>query len=64
MNSAKPLSSKQVVMLDEHPSNKQLAATIQKENRNYFVYDVWKTDHSFTNKRVSLINRVIEFLDK
>lgn len=64
LNSAKPLANKQIVMLDEHDGNKALAAAIQKANQNYFSYDVWKTDHSFTNKRISLINRVIAFLDR
>ena len=64
LNSAGPLASKQVVMLDEHNRNKTLAAAIQKANRNYFSYEVWPTDHSFTNKRISLINKVLAFLDK
>ena len=64
LNSAKPLANKQVVMLDEHDGNKELAASIQKANQNYFSYEVWKTDHSFTNKRVSLINKVLAFLDR
>jgi ketosteroid isomerase-like protein len=32
-------------------------------NTAYFDYEVWHTDHSFTNKRVSLIHSVIAFLD-
>ena len=64
LNSAKPLANKQVVMLDEHTHNKDLAEAIQKANQNYFSYDVWATDHSFTNKRGSLINKVIAFLDR
>ena len=64
LNSSKVLATKQVVMLDEHEDNKDLAASIQEANQNYFSYEVWKTDHSFTNKRVSLINKVLAFLDK
>lgn len=63
-NSAPPLAGKQLVMLDEHTRNKALAETIQKSNKNYFSYEVWATDHSFTNKRGSLINKVIAFLDR
>jgi len=63
-NAAMPLSNKQVVMLDEHDHNAALAATLQKANHNYFNYDVWKTDHSFTNNRISLIKKVLAFLDK
>jgi pimeloyl-ACP methyl ester carboxylesterase len=58
------LSGKQVYMLDEHNDNKRLASVIEKANRNYFHYEVWDTDHSFTNKRGSLIKAVIAFLDK
>ncbi|MGH9819880.1 MAG: alpha/beta hydrolase family protein [Pyrinomonadaceae bacterium] len=64
LNSAKPLANKQMVMLDEHHNNKALAAAIQKANQNYFDYEVWDTDHPFTNKRISLINRVLAFLDR
>jgi acetyl esterase/lipase len=63
-NAASPLSNKQVVMLDEHHRNEALANTIKNANRNYFAYEVWDTDHSFTNKRISLIKKVIAFLDR
>lgn len=52
------------LMLDEYNGNKQLAETIKNNNHNYFDYEVWQTDHPFTNKRISLINKVIEFLDR
>jgi pimeloyl-ACP methyl ester carboxylesterase len=58
------LSGKQIIMLDEHTRNKQLATILQKSNHNYFDYEVWQTDHPFTNKRISLINKVLAFLDK
>ena len=63
-NDAKALADKQIVMLDEHPGNKALAETIKNGNRSYFDYQVWQTDHPFTNKRISLINRVLAFLDR
>jgi pimeloyl-ACP methyl ester carboxylesterase len=58
------LAGKQIYMLDEHNNNKTLASIIQKANHNYFHDEVWDTDHSFTNKRGSLIKTVIAFLDK
>lgn len=58
------LSGKQIIMLDEHNNNKDLAESLRKNNRKYFEYEVWHTDHGFTNKRISLINKVIAFLDK
>jgi acetyl esterase/lipase len=63
-NASGPLSNKQVVMLDEHHRNESLANTLKSANKNYFVYEVWDTDHSFTNKRGSLIKKVIAFLDR
>ncbi|MBA4196422.1 MAG: hypothetical protein C0459_02605 [Chitinophaga sp.] len=58
------LRDKQIVMLDEHDRNKKIAAAIQQEKPKYFKYEVWQTDHSFTNKRVSLIKEVLLFLNK
>ncbi|MEP6513130.1 MAG: hypothetical protein ABJA79_04640, partial [Parafilimonas sp.] len=63
-NDGKALANKQIIMLDEHTLNKQIADAIRKENKNYFDYQVWETNHAFTNKRVSLINLVLSFLDK
>jgi alpha/beta superfamily hydrolase len=64
LNSATRLAGKQVVMLDEHHENEALANAFKKANHNYFEYAVWNTDHSFTNKRISLIKKVLSFLDK
>ncbi len=63
-NDADALSGKEIIMVDENPKNKQLAATLQKSNHNYFDYEVWETDHPFSNKRVSLINKVLEFINR
>lgn len=64
LNAASQLAGKQVVMLDEHHRNENLAKSIQKTNHTYFDYAVWDTDHSFTNKRASLIKKVLAFLDR
>lgn len=58
------LSGKQIVMLDEHGRNKDLAESIRRSNKAFFDYQVWKTDHGFTNKRVSLMNMVLSFLKR
>jgi len=63
-NDTTALASKQIIMLDEHEGNKQLAAALNKSNHNYFDYEVWDTDHPFTNKRISLINKVLAFLNR
>ena len=58
------LASKQFVILDENNKNKELAASLRKKNHNYFDYEVWQTDHGFSNKRISLINKVLQFLTR
>ena len=63
-NDARALSDKQIIMLDEHSYNKEIAASIKNSNKSYFDYEVWQTDHPFTNKRISLMNLVLAFLDK
>jgi pimeloyl-ACP methyl ester carboxylesterase len=63
-NDAKALAQKQIIMLDEHNGNKALADAIRANNNAYFDYEVWPTDHPFTNKRVALIKRVLAFLNK
>lgn len=63
-NDAAALVEKQIIMLDEHPLNQSIANTIQSKNKAYFEYQVWQTDHPFTNKRASLINKVLSFLQK
>ena len=58
------LKEKQLMMLDEHERNKNIAAAIRNLHPPFFKYEVWQTDHSFTNKRVSLMNLVLSFLDR
>ena len=60
----KLLKNKQIIMLDEHNENKSIADAIRLSGTKSFDYQVWNTDHSFTNKRVSLINLLLAFLDK
>lgn len=60
---AKSLKDKQLIMLDEHTGNKEIADTIKELHLPFFDYQVWETDHGFTNKRVSLMNKLISFLD-
>ncbi len=64
LNDTKSLSDKQIIMIDEHEKNSQLATKMKESSKSYFDYSVWQTDHSFTNKRVSLINKVLAFLEK
>ena len=59
-----PLAEKQIIMIDEHHHNAAVAEALRKANRAYFDYEVWDTDHPFTNKRVSLIRKFIAFLDR
>jgi pimeloyl-ACP methyl ester carboxylesterase len=61
---ADALANKQIIMLDEHHGNKEIADALKAANKAYFKYEVWNTDHPFTNKRVSLMNELIAFLNK
>ena len=61
---ARALKDKQIIMLDEHEGNKEIASAIKEMHLPFFDYNIWETDHGFTNKRVSLINKLISFLDK
>lgn len=63
-NDSAALSDKEIIMLDEHHRNKELAAAIKNNNRKYFDYEVWNTDHPFSNKRISMINKVLAFLNR
>jgi pimeloyl-ACP methyl ester carboxylesterase len=63
-NPGSALADKQIIMLDEHNGNKELAESLKNSNKSYFNYEVWHTDHPFTNKRVALIKMVLEFLEK
>lgn len=55
---------KQIVMLDEDKRNEDLAGFVKNSNPSFFEYQVWETDHSFSNKRASLANKVIGFLQQ
>ncbi len=63
-NDSLALSNKQIIMLYEHTHNEAMASSIKSSNKNYFRYMVWPTDHSFTNKRVSLMRELLAFLDR
>ena len=63
-NDGKALANKQIVMLDEHTRNKPIADAIKTGHKTYFDYQVWDTDHPFSNKRVSLMKKVLAFLDQ
>ena len=59
----KALSDKQIIMLDEHAGNKEIADSSKAMHLSFFDYAVWETQHGFTNKRVSLMNKLISFLN-
>ena len=64
VNDGKALADRQIIMLDKNAKNKHLAEILKGANRSYFEYEVWQTDHPFTNKRISLINKVLAFLNR
>ena len=61
---AVPLSTKQLVFLDENRRNEQWIKTIGAANKASFRYEIWDTDHPFSNKRIALTKAVLTFLNK
>ena len=61
---AVPLRTKQLVFLDENRRNEQWIKTIGAANKASFRYEVWDTDHPFSNKRIALTKAVLAFLNK
>jgi pimeloyl-ACP methyl ester carboxylesterase len=61
---SKALASKQIMMLDENYRNRALADSLKMDNRAFFEYQVWATDHPFNDKRISLANKLIQFLNQ
>ena len=61
---AVPLSTKQLVFLDENRRNEQWIKTIGAANKASFRYEIWDTDHPFSNKRIALTKTVLTFLNK
>jgi pimeloyl-ACP methyl ester carboxylesterase len=57
------LSNKEIIMLDEHHGNTAIASLIGTANKASFEYQVWNTDHGFSNTRVSMIKKVLAFID-
>lgn len=58
------LSAKQLVFLDENRRNEAWIKPIGAANKASFRYEVWATDHPFSNKRITLAKTVIAFLKK
>ena len=63
-NDGKALATKQIIMLDEHTHNQALADALRSANTSCFDYEVWQTDHPFSNKRISLAKKLLAFLDR
>lgn len=61
---AVPLSTKQLVFLDENRRNEQWIKIIGAANKASFRYEIWDTDHPFSNKRIALTKTVLTFLNK
>ena len=61
---AVPLSTKQLVFLDENRRNEQWIKVIGAANKASFRYEIWDTDHPFSNKRIALTKTMLEFLNK
>ena len=58
------LSTRQLVFLDENRRNEAWIKPIGAANKAGFRYEVWDTDHPFSNKRIALTKTVLKFLNK
>ena len=58
------LSTRQLVFLDENRRNESWITPIGAANKAGFRYEVWATDHPFSNKRIALTKAVVAFLTK
>lgn len=58
------LSTRQLVFLDENRRNEAWITPIGVANKAGFRYEVWATDHPFSNKRLALTKTVLDFLGK
>ena len=58
------LSRRQLLFLDENRRNEAWIKPIGAANKAGFRYEVWDTDHPFSNKRIALTKTVIDFLSK
>lgn len=56
------LSTKPVLVIDEHMNNTSFTQFNNK--RNGFTYKIWNTDHAFSNRRIALTVEVKNWLDK
>lgn len=60
-NDGSKLAGKNIFLLDEHHENKYIADTLQKYAKSV-TYEVWKTDHGFTNTKIAMLRKLISFL--
>ena len=60
-NDGKKIFGKNIFILDEHHDNKYIVDSLQKYAKS-LTYEVWKTDHGFTNTKISMIRKLISFI--
>ena len=53
--------NKPILVIDEHQHNQYIKKYLLNKN---IEYEVWNTDHGFTNKRIALTKRIVKWLDK
>jgi hypothetical protein len=58
------LGTRQLVFLDENRRNEAWIKRVGAANKASFRYEVWDTDHPFSNKRLALTKTVVAFLSK
>jgi pimeloyl-ACP methyl ester carboxylesterase len=58
------LSSRTILLLDNNrnPGHAQFAASLRQAGARHFTEEVWNTDHTFSDRRIALAHRVVDWL--
>jgi uncharacterized protein len=61
---ASELSGRTILLLDNNrnPGHAQFAASLRQAGANHFTEEVWNTDHTFSDRRIALARRVLDWL--
>jgi pimeloyl-ACP methyl ester carboxylesterase len=58
------LSSRTILLLDNNrnPGHARFAASLRQARATHFTEEVWNTDHTFSDRRIALAHRVVDWL--
>jgi pimeloyl-ACP methyl ester carboxylesterase len=61
---AAELSGRTILLLDNNrnPGHARFAASLRQARATHFTEEVWNTDHTFSDRRIALAHRVVDWL--